>query len=123
MLHQSRDERRDHERLMAGIEAMEYEPSCTNYPDAYFPEVGQPYTSWETKWAISMCKECPIVNLCAEYGLKWERYGIWGGLTPMERAKWRRARGRSLEGDRPTDDTGKRVPIQRLDGKYVRKTA
>lgn len=58
---------------------------CTNDPEQFFPEQGGLGVRWnEVK---QMCGGCPIVNQCAEYGIKHEPYfGIWGGLSAYERA-------------------------------------
>jgi hypothetical protein len=43
--------------------------------------------------AIDYCNQCPLRLPCAEYALRIEanleacsRYGVWGGLTPSQRA-------------------------------------
>ncbi len=35
--------------------------------------------------AIKMCTSCSIQELCLDYALKAEPYGIWGGTTEIER--------------------------------------
>lgn len=35
--------------------------------------------------AISVCRRCPHVIECAEYGVSNEVVGIWGGLTTAQR--------------------------------------
>lgn len=61
---------------------------CTNYPDAFTPERGE-----STAEAKSLCKECPIMVQCAEYGIMFERTGIYGGLAAADRRHVRAARG------------------------------
>lgn len=39
---------------------------------------------------LSICKSCPCVKECAEWGIYRERWGIWGGLTPRHRELIRR---------------------------------
>ena len=42
--------------------------------------------------ARKVCDSCPVVDECAEHGIKHERFGIWGGLTPQQRSAIRRER-------------------------------
>jgi WhiB family redox-sensing transcriptional regulator len=36
--------------------------------------------------AKAICRECPVLEPCRRYALEAEEpYGIWGGLTPVER--------------------------------------
>lgn len=37
------------------------------------------------KIVINICKSCPIQEMCLEYAIKAEPYGIWGGTTEIER--------------------------------------
>ena len=40
--------------------------------------------------ALVFCRSCPVMNLCLDFGLKFEReFGIWGGFTPTQRADYR----------------------------------
>ena len=40
--------------------------------------------------ALIYCQNCPVANLCLDYGLKFEReFGIWGGFTPTQRTNYR----------------------------------
>lgn len=53
----------------------------------------------QQKFAIAICKQCPVRERCLLEALQTEhtdqlRWGVWGGLTPAERsriAKWRAA--------------------------------
>jgi hypothetical protein len=49
------------------------------------------------KMARIICRECPFVQACAEWGIKNEVHGMWGGLTPQERQMIRRKRGMVVE--------------------------
>jgi WhiB family redox-sensing transcriptional regulator len=43
--------------------------------------------------AAAICERCPVQAACLEYALEHdERFGIWGGLSPRERARLRRRR-------------------------------
>ena len=57
--------------------------------EMFYPEVVQ-YTKVETKFYENLCKDCPIIDACLEWGLAHERYGVWGGTTPDTRTTIRR---------------------------------
>lgn len=38
--------------------------------------------------AKKICGECPIQELCRDWASKTQEYGVWGGLTPLERKKY-----------------------------------
>ena len=42
------------------------------------------------KEARKICQGCEHIVECAEWGIKYEKYGMWGGLTPAERSQMRR---------------------------------
>ncbi|NBW17084.1 MAG: WhiB family transcriptional regulator [Caulobacteraceae bacterium] len=63
---------------------------CQNAPDLFFPE-NTALAVEDTRYAKSLCGECPIIDECRMYALEAEEpYGIWGGLTPEERRSFRR---------------------------------
>lgn len=40
--------------------------------------------------AKRICHECPVIRTCRDYALRAdESFGVWGGLTPQERAQRR----------------------------------
>lgn len=43
--------------------------------------------------ARRVCLTCPVVDPCALYGVAFETEGMWGGLSPMERAALRQGAG------------------------------
>ena len=59
--------------------------------DLFFPEKGgTPYP------AKRVCRTCPVAAECLEYALtSRERFGVFGGKTPNERAAIIRAGGHS----------------------------
>jgi hypothetical protein len=81
----------DWSKLMAAADQMEHPPVCENYPDAFFPEKGSTNLRAELIWAKETCQACPIKLMCGEYGMRWEEYGIWGGLTAEDRRKLKSA--------------------------------
>jgi hypothetical protein len=62
-------------------------PSCAEIGgDLFFPEKeGQPFGNIEIAMAKRICQSCPHKTECAEWGIKREIYGIWGGLLPRQR--------------------------------------
>lgn len=47
--------------------------------------------------ALAACADCVVLHQCREYGIKHEQYGIWGGMTEMDRRRERKARGIDIE--------------------------
>jgi len=70
-------------------------PSCATVGgDYWFPELELGgITQAEARVAKSICHSCPHKVECAEWGIYKERFGIWGGLTDMDRRHIRRSRG------------------------------
>lgn len=55
-------------------------------PEAFFPEKGG-----STREAKRICESCEVRQECLEYALaNDERFGIWGGLSEMERRRLRK---------------------------------
>ncbi len=54
-------------------------------------EVFYPEDDFDAAQAKAICARCPVRAVCLETALRnRERYGVWGGLTPRERARARR---------------------------------
>lgn len=80
------DHQADLQRLYKDMdEAPEIVP-CTNYPDAYYPEREAFH---DLRMAKAACNDCPILQQCREYGIKWETFGVWGGMSAIERKEER----------------------------------
>jgi WhiB family redox-sensing transcriptional regulator len=46
--------------------------------------------------AKAICQRCPVIEPCLEFAMDTnQKYGIWGGLTDMERASLKRRRARA----------------------------
>lgn len=56
----------------------------------FFPEPGREYASKITE-AKAVCNTCPIKMDCLEYAMENEDYGIWGGMSPLDRQNFRRS--------------------------------
>jgi WhiB family redox-sensing transcriptional regulator len=52
-------------------------------PDLFMPERG---ARRDVQQAVKACATCPVRLECLEYG-RYERYGIWGGLSGQERRR------------------------------------
>ena len=58
--------------------------------------------------ARALCRACPVQKACLDYALRvQEPYGIWGGLTELERRRLLRAR-RGAAAGRSSARTGSR---------------
>jgi WhiB family redox-sensing transcriptional regulator len=86
---------KDWRKLQEAIDKAEIDPACQNYPDAFFPEKGSTGLRAELMWAKQVCGQCPVKKQCSEYALKWEEFGIWGGLTAEDRRKLKSAARRA----------------------------
>ena len=67
--------------------------------DPWFGDSEDLDSSEETDEAKAICRgtydgrPCPLLDLCLEFAMdNNERYGVWGGMTPDERAKLRKER-------------------------------
>jgi WhiB family transcriptional regulator, redox-sensing transcriptional regulator len=87
MTFESPNQMRDYMKLSLAIDQADTDVPCTNFPDAYFIEELSQIA--EQNLAKAACKVCPVREECLEYALKWEQYGLWGGLTPGQRRKIR----------------------------------
>lgn len=83
---------RDLFTLMDAIENLPIaDVSCKNDPDLFFME---DVHNGQVSNAIAKeaCQRCPVMVQCGQYATEHnEVYGIWGGLTPAERKKIRKA--------------------------------
>jgi hypothetical protein len=83
-------------------EPREYEnPLCAQIGgDFWFPEREEGAVSYiDGQYAKSICRGCSHRIECAEWGIRKEAFGIWGGLAPRERLSVRRDRRINLGGD------------------------
>lgn len=77
---------------------------CTMFPsspdyDPWFGESEDPEAVDETEDAKNIClgtydgRPCPLLESCLDFALiNNERWGVWGGKSPEERAKLRKER-------------------------------
>lgn len=69
-------------------------PLCAEVGTYYFyiddvddPTVVNP--NWNYSVARDICNKCSHITECAEWGIRHESEGMWGGLTPAERTSIR----------------------------------
>ena len=77
-------------------EPREYEnPLCAEVSgDFWFPDTQADINAVQDATAAkSICRRCSHRTECAEWGIRKEYYGIWGGLTLRERQVIRRQKG------------------------------
>lgn len=62
------------------------------HPDMWFPRRGQNIDP-----ARAVCNTCPVRAECLEYALVWNiPFGVWGGLSEIERRRLHRRQARRL---------------------------
>lgn len=73
-------------------EPRDYEaPLCAQVDgELWFPEPGGDSTG--VRKAVSICRSCIHQTECAEWGIRNEKHGIWGGITAVERKQIRARR-------------------------------
>lgn len=69
------------------------EPCTQIDPSFYYPEQVNIWRTHEGTAVLKICSTCHVLNECAEWAIRHELYGIWGGLTPPERERIRKQRG------------------------------
>lgn len=65
---------------------------CRNYdPDRWFPLGTGPTADADTEFAKSVCGLCPAKSACLTWAIDHGvEFGIWGGMTELERRAVRR---------------------------------
>ena len=69
---------------------------CRSAPESFYPP---PSDNVAAREARAICALCSVKEACLEYALNFERpnerYGIWGGTTPLQRELAARPEGRT----------------------------
>lgn len=70
--------------------------ACLNAdPDLFFPVAVGTAASKQVSLALRLCQGCQVRQHCLDFAMQsGEKEGIWGGTTPEERIRARRARNR-----------------------------
>ena len=64
-------------------------------PDLFFPIAAGTALNKQVSRALLICDGCPVRRQCLDFARQTgEQDGIWGGTTPEERTRARRARSR-----------------------------
>ena len=58
---------------------------------------------YQSEFIARFCYVCPVEAQCLDWGLRREREGIWGAMTPVELNRVRGERGIELETIEPTE--------------------
>lgn len=70
------------------------EPLCAEVGTEIFfardAEDGRPASNASYAEAKKICASCVHKIECADWGIKNEKHGVWGGLTPVDRDRIRR---------------------------------
>ena len=85
------------EPLLATDAEWREEAACLAYPAVLFFGLDDSESPVERRGreekAKRICQTCPVLQPCLEYALATrEQYGIWGGMTEVERKALLRAR-------------------------------
>ena len=70
--------------------------ACLNTdPDVFFPVAVGTAASKQVARALRICDGCTVRQQCLDFAMRsGEKDGIWGGTTPEDRVRARRARNR-----------------------------
>jgi len=79
-------------RLLKPIGPWSEEAACYGMPvDVFVPGTAESRSSYAL--ALRVCGDCPVQVECLEHALETrEPYGVWGGATPSQRERIRKAR-------------------------------
>jgi WhiB family redox-sensing transcriptional regulator len=73
-------------------------------PDLFFPIAVGEAASTQVAQALRICDGCQVRQQCLDFAMRTgESHGIWGGTTPDDRARARRARTRRAARRSPAD--------------------
>lgn len=64
--------------------------ACAGIDTELFYPAQDIFSAEEKQMITRMCVACPILEMCREWGLIHERYGVWGGLVPLDRERVRK---------------------------------
>lgn len=62
-------------------------------PDLFFPPGSGVASQQQLQEARTVCRACPVADACLEFALAVDaEFGMWGGLTALERRRLQRQR-------------------------------
>ena len=60
-------------------------------PEIFFAETNGKFSSPRTKAALKVCSECPVRLKCLAWALETgDGFAVLGGMTPVQRTRYRR---------------------------------
>jgi len=65
-------------------------------PELWFGYGSQTEDTKTTPTAVIVCRTCPLLAGCRQWGLEHREHGIWGGLTENARNRIYRAREKAV---------------------------
>lgn len=76
-----------------------YRAICrTEDPELFFPIGSTGPAAVQIEVAKSVCRECPVMNMCLEWSLATgQDAGVWGGMSEDERRSLKRRRKRARD--------------------------
>jgi len=83
----------DPTRLLEEVPAELRDGACAKPgvdPAVFFPRKSH---QEDARKAKEICATCPVIDTCRSYGLRTQRFGVWGGMTGAMRSKYRAANG------------------------------
>lgn len=91
------DEARDFINLDNAINEMGHDPICRMDPELFFPDAPNGIVNaGSARLAKALCQQCPVMKQCADYGIKYAEFGIFGGLSAKDRSRLRQRIGRRV---------------------------
>lgn len=75
-------------QAFAAVAALPQGAACAEVGTEAFYPTGPP-DSIHANAAKAVCAQCPILDECRDHALRWEAFGIWGGMTQTERTRRR----------------------------------
>ncbi|GAB3854359.1 WhiB family transcriptional regulator [Nocardioides maradonensis] len=73
-------------------------------PDLFFPPGAGAASQQQMHEARTVCRACPVADACLEFALAVDaEFGMWGGLTALERRRLKRRRIATERRDRYRD--------------------
>lgn len=70
--------------------------SCAGLDTEFFFPNHDRFLAADLAMYRKVCASCPVLDMCKEWAVVHERYGVWGGLVPLERKAMREANGWAL---------------------------
>jgi WhiB family redox-sensing transcriptional regulator len=89
-------------REAAGTTGWRARAACRPLDSAMFFPDRTAYRNNDVAGAKAVCRRCPVREECLEAAMEGrEKIGIWGGLTPVERANLHRRKRRARTAEAP----------------------